>query len=183
MSSDWRGLICMKYKLLSVLCLFFLIPSCSSKSKLPNDDKYLIYGHKENDVLMIQTDDFYVYKGSIVKENNRYYFVDSEFTFHCSVYEDTRVYENDNFDSCSSNYSGVKENKGCYIWISYNIKYSDNHEHEDRPMSFNYVEGCLYETGFYDHVLDIYYNCSSKKIKEHNLKVTYQHFPNNNADD
>lgn len=167
----------MKYKLLTAIGLISLITSCSSKSKLPNDDKYVINGHKEYDDIMIQTDNFYVYDGSIIKENNRYYFVDSNFTFHCSVYEDTRVYENDNFDSYSSNYSGIKENADCSIWVSYNIKYSNKHEHEDRPMSFNYVEGCLFETGFYDHVLDIYYNCSSEKIKEHNLEVTYEKYP------
>lgn len=98
----------MERKLLVMLCLFSLVSSCSStKSRLHNDEKYLYSRKKQNHGFAYKTKDFYVHKGSIIKENNRYYFVDTASTFHCSVFEDIRVYENNDFSSYTSNYDEI----------------------------------------------------------------------------
>lgn len=53
--------------------------------------------------------DFYIHKGSIIKENNRYYFVDTASTSHCFVFEDIRVYKNNDFSFFTSNYDGIEK--------------------------------------------------------------------------
>ena len=173
----------MKRKLLLVtICLVSLISSCSSnksstKSKLPNDDKYLYLSPESFDIGYIQTKNFYVYRGSIIKENNRYYFIDTASTFHCSVFEDTRVYKNNDFFTYASNYEGIEEEKDCYIWVSCNISYSGPHSghKDDRKMTFGNPMSLDFQgNGFYDHILDIYYGCNTSDIEKHDLDVTIE---------
>lgn len=65
----------MKRKLLVMLCLFSLVSSClSTKSRLHNDEKYLCSRKKQIYGFAYKTKDFYIHKGSLIKENNRYYF-------------------------------------------------------------------------------------------------------------
>ena len=179
--------IVIKRKLLLIsICLFSLISSCSSnksstKSKLPNVDKYLYLSPESFDIGYIQTKNFYVYRGSIIKENNRYYFIDTASTFHCSVFEDTRLYKNNDFSTYTSNYEGIEEEKDCYIWISSNISYSGEHSKhkDDRRLTFEDVNSLNFvSNGFYDHVLDIYYGCNTSDIEKHDLDVTLSLYPN-----
>ena len=173
----------MKRKLLLVtMCLASLISSCSSnesttKSRLPNDDKYLYKSEKETLEYAYQIANFYVYRGSIIRENNRYYFIDTASTFHCSVFEDTRVYKNNDFFTYASNYEGIEEEKDCYIWESCNISYSGPHSghKDDRKMTFGNPMSLDFQgNGFYDHILDIYYGCNTSDIEKHNLDVTIE---------
>lgn len=109
---------------------------------------------------------FYVYNGSIIKENNRFYFVDSDWTFHYSVFEDTRIYKNNDFSSYTSNFEGIEERE-CQIWVSCNVSYSGEHSQhkDDCMMTFKDLMSYDFQgIGFYDHVLDIYYECKKDDI-------------------
>ncbi len=175
-------------KYLFLITAIFSITSCSKNtiSKLPDDSKYLLSSYAVNGEIVEtligvypQTKNFYIYEGKIVKENDKYYFVDEKSTFHCSVHEDTRIYANDDFENYDGMYYGIEEEKECSIWVSAFVSYSGNHAHhsEDRKMVFDYSTKNFLETGFYDHVLDIYYNCDSNKINQHALDVTYEFYP------
>ena len=177
-----------KLKLLALTSL--LLISCTSKSQLP-DDSILTCHHdtlKKFLAMSYQIGDFYIYKGNIVKENNRYYFVDSNFKFHCSVFEDTRIYNNDDYSTYKTNYDGIELNKECYIWVSYYITYSGDHatHKEDRLMCLDVSKFMLSDeydstdyqsVGFYDHVLNIYYDCSKDKISDNCFDISCQQFP------
>lgn len=176
-------------KIFYIMSAIFALTSCSQKtaSKLPDDTKYLLSSYADENGNIVenlvgvypQTKDFYIYKGKIVKEDNKYYFVDDNFTFHCSIHEDTRIYKNDNFSEYDGMYYGIEEEKECYIWVSAFVSYSGNHGHHsgDRKMVFDYSSRNFEECGFYDHVLDIYYNCDMDKINQHALDVTYEFYP------
>ncbi len=179
-----------KINIFGVVALLLFLPSCSSKSKLPDDSIFVHSGALvQNLVAIYQTGGFYNLNGSVIKENDKYYFVDSNSIFHCSVREDTRIYNNDEFSKYTSNYEGIREGEECSIWVSYNISYDEDahYKHkDDRLMCLDVSkiertsEGDKtdYQSyGFYDHVLDVYYDCSINKIYEHNLEVTYEKHP------
>lgn len=119
-----------------------------------------------------------MYIGSIIKENNRFYFVDFDWTFHCSVFEDTKIYKNNDFYSYTSNFDRIEERE-CQIWVSCNVSYSGEYSQykDDRMMTFkNSMSYDFQGTGFYDRVLDIYYECKKDDIEKHDFNVTISLF-------
>ncbi len=179
----------MKKIITSSILSLMILTSCSSNSKLPDDSIFVQKGNLvQNLNTIFQTGNFYNFKGSIIKENNKYYFVDSNSIYHCSVFEDTRIYKNNDYSKYTSQFEGIEENKECYIWVSYNISYDGIHKDhtDDRLMCLDVgkfektkdEDRTNYQLyGFYDHVLDIYYDCSTDKISEHDLQVTYEKYP------
>lgn len=176
----------MKKKLLSFLLIPFILSSCSS---LPNDTNYVIKKTYIEDLdsysyiyCMVAVSRNWNFKGSIVKDNGKYYFINEANEFHISIYENTKIHKG-TLDNPTTNFEGI-ELKECYIRVG-NVVEEQYFNGDERYISDTKVEsnGAWYciENTIVDHALDIFYDIDLQDVKtyteEHRTKLKFESLP------
>lgn len=156
------------FKLLLILPLLF---SSCNKSILPDDRKYeakkmqAITGEWFYYSTMVAASINENFKGYIVKEKGKYYFINDKNEFHISIYPNTNIL-NGSLNNSTSNYEGILL-EDCYIRVGNDIenKYFNG---DERYLDFN-LESTYTDLAraVVDHALDIFYNLSFEDVQKY----------------